>query len=89
MDAGDEPERYDRLESETGDLLFAVVNYARLLGVDPEIALNRANERFLRRFSKMEAAAEKRGVRLDTLALAEMDHLWDEVKKKGDVDEDR
>ena len=89
VDAGDEPERYDRLESETGDLLFAVVNYARLLGVDPEIALNRANERFLRRFSKMEAASEKRGVRLDTLALAEMDHLWDEVKKKGDVDEDR
>ncbi|MDD3959074.1 MAG: nucleoside triphosphate pyrophosphohydrolase [Oscillospiraceae bacterium] len=89
VDAGDEPERYDRLESETGDLLFAVVNYARLLGVDPEVALNRANERFLRRFSKMEAAAEKRGVRLDTLALAEMDHLWDEVKKKGDVDEDR
>lgn len=89
VDAGDEPERYDRLESETGDLLFAVVNYARLLGVDPEVALNRANERFLRRFSKMEAAAEKRGVRLDTMALAEMDHLWDEVKKKGDVDEDR
>ncbi len=89
VDAGDEPERYDRLESETGDLLFAVVNYARLLGMDPEVALNRANERFLRRFSKMEAAAEKRGVRLDTLALAEMDHLWDEVKKKGDVDEDR
>ncbi len=62
---------------EIGDLLFAVVNWARHLGVDPETALRGANAKFERRFRAMEAAA---GEAFVGLSLAEKDALWDRVK---------
>lgn len=68
-------------EAEVGDLLFACVNYARLLGIDPEVALNRTNAKFIRRFTGVEALAGEEGKRLEEMPLAEMDLLWDRVKK--------
>ena len=68
-------------EAEVGDLLFACVNYARLLGIDPEIALNRTNAKFIHRFTGVEGLAQKDGRKLDEMSLEEMDLLWDQVKK--------
>jgi MazG family protein len=69
------------LEEEFGDLLFAVVNYARLSGVHPLTSLERANAKFLRRFRAVEALAGERGLPLPGTELAELDALWDEVKR--------
>ena len=72
-----------RLEEETGDLLFAAVNIARFLGVDPEIALKKANLKFKQRFNWMEAAAARDGSRLADLPRARMEELWDAAKVQG------
>jgi tetrapyrrole methylase family protein / MazG family protein len=69
-----------RLEEEVGDFLFAGVNVARLLGVDPEIALKKANQKFKKRFQWMEGAAQKQGHRLAEVPRARMEELWDESK---------
>jgi MazG family protein len=69
-----------RLENELGDLLFAVVNWARWLQIDPEAALRQANARFARRFAHMEAAARAAGTPLDTMTLSELDQLWERAK---------
>ena len=68
------------LESETGDLLFAVVNMARHVGVDPEMALRGTNAKFERRFGYIERALTSRGRSLSSASLEEMDSLWDEAK---------
>jgi MazG family protein len=73
-------ESNSRLEEETGDLLFAAVNIARFLGVDPEIALKKANQKFKQRFNWMEAAAKGDGSRLADLPRARMEQLWNEAK---------
>ena len=65
---------------EVGDLLFAVVNLARWVGMDAESALREANARFRRRFAKIEEAARAQGRPLAELSLAEMDALWEEAK---------
>ena len=72
-----------RVEEETGDLLFVGVNIARYLGVDPEIALKKANLKFKRRFQWMESAATGEGKRLADLPRARMEELWNESKAKG------
>ena len=69
----------DRLH-ELGDVLFAIVNLARWMKLDPEEALRSANHRWLGRYRRVEALAARRGVDLDALSLAEKDLLWDEVK---------
>jgi tetrapyrrole methylase family protein/MazG family protein len=68
------------LEEEVGDLLFAGVNVARFLGVDPEIALKKANRKFKKRFQWMEAGALKEGGRLADAPRKRMEELWDESK---------
>ncbi|WP_374711816.1 nucleoside triphosphate pyrophosphohydrolase [Symbiobacterium terraclitae] len=68
-------------EGEVGDLLFAVVNLARKLKVDPEIALTRTNARFIRRFRYVEEKLAERGLRVTDVGLSEMDLLWDEAKR--------
>jgi nucleoside triphosphate diphosphatase len=73
----------ERLEDELGDLLFAVVNLARKLAIDPRAALERANEKFKRRFEAMEQIAEQRGVDIGRAGLDELDKLWDEVKAQS------
>lgn len=70
----------DQIEAEFGDLLFSVVNAARLYGVNPENALERTNRKFIRRFNHIEAAAEAQGRKLRDMTLAEMDVLWNEAK---------
>jgi uncharacterized protein YabN with tetrapyrrole methylase and pyrophosphatase domain len=77
------PARQARLEEEVGDLLFAAVNVARFVGVDPEIALKKANRKFKRRFTWMEAAARKAGKRFADVPRARMEELWDESKAKA------
>ncbi len=69
-----------RLEDEVGDLLFALVNLARLVKVNPEEALRGAANRFAKRFAYMEEAAKRNGRALSEMTLAEMDHLWDAAK---------
>ena len=68
------------LEEEMGDLLFAVVNLARLSGVHSLTALQRANAKFTRRFQALEALAADRGLALEEIGLEALDVLWDEVK---------
>ncbi len=68
------------VEHELGDLLFSLVNLSRHLGEDPELALKKACERFLSRFSYMEKEAEKEGKHLSELSLEEMDKLWEKSK---------
>lgn len=65
---------------ELGDLLFAAVNAARFLKLDPEDCLNAATDKFSARFRKVERAAAAQGRRLDDMTLAEMDALWDQIK---------
>lgn len=70
----------DAVEDELGDLLFATVNLSRKLKVDGEVALQRATDKFSRRFREVESLANARGLALDKMSLAELDALWDEVK---------
>jgi len=69
------------LEEEVGDLLFAAVNVARFVGVDPEIALKKANRKFKSRFQWMESAAAQKGIRFADLPRPEMEALWDQSKE--------
>ncbi|MHB9107427.1 MAG: nucleoside triphosphate pyrophosphohydrolase [Armatimonadota bacterium] len=69
-----------RLVHELGDVLFAAVNMARFLHLDAEEAMREANDRFLRRFQRMEAAIHAQGKRLEDLTLEEMDRVWMETK---------
>lgn len=78
-----EAETADRLEAEVGDLLFAVVNYARMRGVVPENALRRTVGTFTRRFQYVEAALVAENRQPDGASLEEMDALWDEAKAAG------
>jgi len=71
----------DKIEEEIGDLLFSVVNLARKLKVDGETALQRATDKFARRFRQLESLARQRGLAMEKLTLAELDALWDEVKR--------
>ncbi|MDE6497916.1 MAG: nucleoside triphosphate pyrophosphohydrolase [Muribaculaceae bacterium] len=70
-----------RLEAEFGDLLFSVVNAARLYGVNPDTALEHTNAKFISRFGHIEQVAAERGVSVADLSLDEMDAAWQEAKK--------
>lgn len=72
-----------RLEEEIGDLIFAGVNIARFLGVDPEIALKKANRKFEKRFRWMEVEAAREGTCFADLPRARMEELWNEAKVKA------
>ncbi len=77
------------LEEEIGDVLFALVNLSRHLGIDPESALQKATDRFVRRFSYIEEKTQKSGVNLRDMSLREMDILWEEAKEEeGDEERD-
>lgn len=72
----------EQVENEFGDLLFALVNYARFLGVNPEDALERTNRKFIRRFQHIEKNARLIGKELHQMSLEEMDVFWNEAKKE-------
>lgn len=72
----------DSIEDEFGDVLFSLVNYARFIKVDPELALERTNLKFKERFMRMEKIALSRNRPLGQLTLDEMDAIWNEVKRE-------
>jgi MazG family protein len=73
---------HDRLQDELGDLLFSCVNLCRKAGVHASLALDRANAKFEQRFGEAEKLAAERGIRLADASPAELDELWEEVKRQ-------
>lgn len=72
---------HDRIESEFGDVLFSMINYARFIKVNPEDALERTNKKFIKRFQYLEQKVNEMGKSLSDMTLAEMDVYWNEAKK--------
>ena len=72
----------EKAQQEFGDLLFALINYARFIDVNPEDALEHCNQKFRKRFMYIEQEAEKKGRRIHELSLEEMDEYWNESKSK-------
>ncbi len=73
----------DGIEAEFGDLLFAMVNAARLYGVNVENALERTNQKFIRRFNYIEKVSNETGKSLSDMTLEEMDEYWNKAKQSG------
>ena len=71
----------DKMEDEMGDLLFALTNYARYIGINPEDALESTNRKFIRRFQFIETESAKDGLKIEEMSLEEMEQYW--VKAKG------
>ena len=78
--AANEPHR---IEEEFGDLMFSLINYARFLQIDAENALERTNKKFIARFTRMEQLALQQGKPLADMTLAEMDAIWNSIKKQN------
>lgn len=74
------------MEAEFGDLLFALINAARLYQIDPEAALERTNKKFISRFNYIENQTIDKGLSLQQMTLQDMDRLWDEAKAKENQD---
>ena len=72
----------DRSTTELGDFIFSVINAARLYHLNPDNALERANKKFISRFTYIENKAKEEGRSIKDLTLEEMDNYWDEAKKK-------
>ncbi len=73
--------KVEKLEDEFGDVMFALINYARFLGVNPEDALERTNKKFIRRFQYLERESQNDGKKMGEMTLAEMDVYWERAKK--------
>jgi len=69
------------IEDEFGDVLFSMINYARFIGVDPEMALERTNKKFIKRFQYLESESKKDGKEMGEMTLNEMDEYWNKAKK--------
>lgn len=72
----------EKMEKEFGDLLFSVVNAARLYNIDPEAALEKTNRKFIKRFTYLENKTIKKGRSLKEMTLDEMNEIWEEAKKE-------
>ena len=73
----------DKAEAEFGDVMFSLINAARLYKINPDNALERTNQKFIRRFNYLEEQTIQKGMNLKDMTLEEMDAIWDEAKKKG------
>ena len=73
----------EKMEAEFGDLLFSLINAARLYKIKPDNALEHTNQKFIRRFTYVETKAKEQGKMLNDMTLAEMDELWNEAKEIG------
>ena len=71
----------DKMEAEFGDLMFSLINAARLYDINPENALERTNRKFMSRFNYLESKTISQGRDLKSMTLAEMDEIWEEAKK--------
>ena len=76
----------EQIEEEFGDLMFSLINYARFLQIDAETAIERTNRKFISRFTKMEETVGLSGKQMTDLSLAEMDAIWNSVKKQKTTD---
>lgn len=76
-----EAQSHEEQVEELGDLIFAIVNVARFLNVNPEEALNKTSQKFIKRFEYIEKTADSKGKKLEDMSLKEMDELWEEAKK--------
>ena len=74
-------QNHQKTEEEFGDLLFALINYARFINVNPEDALEKTNRKFISRFNYMEEKVRTSGKQLSNLSLTEMDVYWNEAKR--------
>ena len=72
----------DRIESEFGDVLFALVNYSRFINVNPEDALEKTNKRFIQRFKLMEQLINNKNLQIEKMNLVELDKFWEKAKKQ-------
>lgn len=72
----------DKMEAEFGDLFFSLINAARLYKINPDTALERTNQKFIRRFNYLEEKTIQQGRSLKEMTLAEMDEIWNEAKEK-------
>jgi XTP/dITP diphosphohydrolase len=72
-----------KMEEELGDVLFSVINYARFLQVDADLALERTNHKFMQRFTLLEEEALRGGKQLSEMTLEEMDAIWNAIKKRN------
>ena len=72
----------EEMESEMGDLLFSLINAARLYNINPENALEKTNKKFISRFNYLERKAAEKGLNLKEMTLQQMDELWNEAKKQ-------
>ncbi len=72
----------DKAEAEFGDLMFSLINAARLYKINPDNALERTNQKFISRFKYLEAHTLKQGRQLTDMTLEEMDKLWEEAKQQ-------
>ena len=70
----------DKIEDEFGDVLFSIINYARFLDVDPEMALEKTNKKFIKRFQYLEKESKNDGKKLSEMSLSEMDEYWNKAK---------
>ena len=73
----------EKAEAEFGDVLFSLINAARLYHINPDNALERTNQKFIRRFNYLEAKTKEQGRNLSDMTLAEMDEIWNEAKARG------
>lgn len=73
----------ERMEAEMGDLIFSIINVARLYKINPENALEKTNKKFIARFNYVESKAKAAGRNLKDMTLSEMDELWNEAKSQG------
>ena len=73
----------EKAEAEFGDVLFSLINAARLYHINPDNALERTNQKFIRRFNYLEAKTKEKGRNLADMTLAEMDEIWNEAKERG------
>ena len=78
-------DNFENREAEFGDLLFSMINAARLYGIDPEIALERTNRKFTKRFNYLEAKTISKGHSLHDMSLDEMNKIWEEAKTKDNA----
>jgi len=79
------PEQKARMEDEMGDVLFSIINAARLYDIHPENALEKTNRKFIARFNHIEDEAKKKGLKLTDLSLANMEAIWNEAKTMAEA----
>ena len=82
LEVAKDKSNFEEIENEFGDLLFAIVNYARFIGINPEDSLRKTNDKFKRRFNYIEKKLEENGKNITQSNLQEMDKYWEESKNR-------